>query len=129
MGYFEVDFPQVAMDKIKVVKKEAALKELCFQGENGKVLEDEEGNVKMNNFAVIGADLTKTGELEEKLRSFGFDLTLPTVVLCECSLTYVEANSASVFYRWLAASICDVHLIVYEQVQWKWALRGSTLCE
>ena len=119
MGYFEVDFPQVAMDKIKVVKKEAALKELCFQGENGKVLEDEEGNVKMNNFAVIGADLTKTGELEEKLRSFGFDFTLPTVVLCECSLTYVEANSASVFYRWLAASISDVHLIVYEQVQWK----------
>ena len=66
---------------------------------------------------MLGCDLTKTDKLLSLLLGFGLDPSVPLLVLCECSLTYVAEREASAVYRWIAATFKDAHLISYEQVR------------
>ena len=80
------------------------------------VRSDNDGNLQLHRYTVIGCDLTKTDKLFSILRRFGLDPSLPVLVLCECSLTYVAEREATAVYRWIAATFADAHLIAYEQV-------------
>ena len=116
-SYFEVDFPQSAQDKSGYILADRLIMNTCLNNDKRSYLIGRDGCLQIENYTVIGCDLTKTDELSEKLATFGFDFEKPTLVLCECSLTYVEASKASSFYRWIALNFADAHLFVYEQIK------------
>ncbi len=117
--YFEVDFPQAARQKGRVVVRNPVLADLCLRGSpahRSSYLQAHDGTcLRIGRYSVIGCDLTKTGDLAERLLAFGMNFSQPTVVLCECSLTYVASARATAFLLWLAASFADARLVVYEQ--------------
>ena len=43
---------------------------------------------------MIGCYMTKTEALKDRLDALHFEWSLPTIVFCECSLTYVEASQS-----------------------------------
>ncbi len=119
--YFEVDFQQVITAKAKAILGNQALTWLCL-GDAGR-----DGispsyykcgtSVRLGQYSLIGCDVTDTEDLARKLFSHDFRTDMPTVVFCECSLTYTECRRANLFYRWVAASLTDCHLVVYEQIE------------
>lgn len=115
--YFEVDYPKVAGEKSRNILKNPVLINLCLQNFPKSLKMDSRKNLRIGNYTIFGCDLTRTNELEAMLSKFGFDFSMPTVILCECSLTYIQSDKATSIYRWMAAKIKDAHLIIYEQIR------------
>ncbi len=118
-AYLEADYPQVVKDKVRAILANPVLLGACMMGMD---LESYSRNAdassfRAGNYGAVGCDVTRTEELEQRLASIGgLDASLATVVLCECSLTYVTDRAATAFYRWVAARFANARLIVYEQV-------------
>lgn len=55
--------------------------------------------------------------LEAGLLAAGFDPKLPTYVLAECVLVYMEAHESAAVVRWLGSFLSSAACVVYEQVR------------
>ena len=113
--YYEVDFPIVPYTKWRFIYNNVLLrtffkvstsysKEECFSFDEGK-------------FNMIGCNMTDTNALEDRLEALHFDWNLPTIVFCECSLTYVEASQSIALTSWLTRKISNMIFIDYEQIR------------
>lgn len=63
------------------------------------------------------ADLRDVKGVEAALLAAGFNPQLPTYVLAECVLVYMEAEESSAVVRWLGSFLSTAACVVYEQVQ------------
>ncbi len=116
-SYFEVDYPQVVAEKARALLRNRDLMRVCLGDEGDRYLKDREGNVRVGQYSLLASDLTKVDELETRLRRFGMNFgDRPTLVLCECSMTYVDAALSTRLYRWLASTFSKSHLVIYEQI-------------
>lgn len=115
--YVEIDYPNVALQKAKFIRNNSMFIDLCTQKSEPTLITDDIGNLKVDQYVILSADITQTNDMEKLLMKFGFDFAQPTIVLCECSLTYVESRLASVFYRWIRTTMKRADLIVYEQIE------------
>jgi tRNA wybutosine-synthesizing protein 4 len=102
--YFEVDMPNVMRDKTRRIEKSQLLAQL-------------KGRADGDHLRLVSCDLCKTEALETLLSDAGLEFSAPTVVLFECSLTYVSFSQASDLLRWLRMRFkSDLRVISYEQV-------------
>lgn len=113
-NFVEVDFPTITSRKCYAIKRNKHLL--------GK-LHTEDGEVRFNltdlhapNYHVVGVDLRSIDEVAKKLRQADVDFAVPTIVLAECVLVYVEANNCRALLSWLAASFAELVFVNYEQV-------------
>ena len=51
-----------------------------------------EGVLKCSNYVVVGCDLTDLTKLDKLLTVCGVDYSVPSLVLSECVLTYIEPH-------------------------------------
>ena len=68
-------------------------------------------------FNMVGCNMTDTETLQDRLDTLNFDWKLPTIVFCECSLTYVEASQSISLLCWLTRKISKMLFIDYEQIR------------
>ena len=95
-GYFEVDFPAVLQ------RKEALLKQ-------AQVL-------RPGWLHICGADLRDALEVEASLRGAGVDFTVPTLLITEVVLAYMEATEGDNLIAWVAKAFPNCLFGVYEQI-------------
>ena len=69
-----------------------------------------------SDYHVVNADLRQLGEVEKQLTESGADRDLPTVILAECVLVYLEPERSAALLKWLADNFKSVFFINYEQV-------------
>ena len=113
-SYFEVDFPVVPLTKWHFISKNALLKSFF------KLLKSSFGNECFSfddgSFNMVGCNMTDTENLEKRLDALNFNWMLPTIVFCECSLTYVESTDSIALTSWLTRKISHLIFIDYEQI-------------
>ena len=113
-SYYEVDYPIVPYTKCRYIIKQPLLKSF-FKTLNGW---NKDECVSFDNWAfnMVGCNMTDTKALEKKLNASKFNWNLPTIVFCECSLTYVEAGLSIGLTSWLTRRIPNMIFVDYEQI-------------
>jgi len=120
--YFEVDFPVVARTKSHFIRRENGSRLGSFFSQCTSHGEQQDGDVNCSfvyddrALVLIGCSMVQVATLEEMLEECGFDWRLPTFVLTECSLTYVEVSEATRLTQWLARKLEHMVLVDYEQI-------------
>jgi hypothetical protein len=69
-----------------------------------------------SHYRMIGADLCDLDSLGKKLARVGIDMTLPTLFLSECVLTYVDVAPTTALIAWAARYFQSSVFVTYEQI-------------
>ncbi len=77
----------------------------------------EGGRVVSPRYCLLPADLRDVEALAAALEGAGFDPSLPTFVLSECVLVYMEPQHSAAVVRWLGATLRCAAMAIYEQVR------------
>jgi O-methyltransferase involved in polyketide biosynthesis len=86
--YIEIDFPQVVDAKTQIIQEDPKIRKLLGDGvEFGDQLQ-----VRSDRYALASSDITKLDHLDQKLRLAGIDFDVPTMVVTEFVLAYIETN-------------------------------------
>lgn len=64
----------------------------------------------------MGVDLRHIDEIQNKLKQADVDFALPTLILAECVLVYIESNHCANLLKWLSSHFTAAMIINYEQV-------------
>uniref|UniRef100_UPI00358E4E08 tRNA wybutosine-synthesizing protein 4 isoform X2 n=1 Tax=Myxine glutinosa TaxID=7769 RepID=UPI00358E4E08 len=115
---FEVDFPAVVRRKVKLVASSVELS-CCLSSAlpNDLSLTQRFVCLQTMDYKLLGMDLCQLQDLEKLLSELGLDFSLPTLVLSECVLTYVAADSSSQLIAWTARVFPNAVFCLYEQIQ------------
>ena len=83
----------------------------------------QDGEVRFNptdmhaaNYHVMGVDLRHIDEIENKLKQADVDFALPTLILAECVLVYIDSNHCANLLKWLSSHFTAAMIVNYEQV-------------
>ena len=95
-GYFEVDFPAVLSRKAALLRQAQVLRPDWLHS--------------------CGADLRDTAEVEASLKHAGVDFQVPTLLIAEVVLAYMEYKEGNALIEWVAKSFPNCLFGVYEQI-------------
>ncbi|XP_072179153.1 tRNA wybutosine-synthesizing protein 4-like [Diadema setosum] len=117
-SFYEIDFPQLVARKAALV---AATPELQTQLHN-PVFHDVHASdiglcISSNKYHLLGVDLKNLRTLEDALQRIGIDFTLPTLLLSECVITYIDTPSSDALISWAGKTFQNGLFLSYEQVQ------------
>ena len=114
-GYFEVDFPVVAHTKCSKISENRILRSFFRKYDAFEQLSSYKFDA--GNFCLVGCNMTDTELLESKLDSLGFDFNALTIILTECSTTYVDVGLSLQLLRWLTKKVLNFVFVDYEQIR------------
>nr|XP_034970871.1 tRNA wybutosine-synthesizing protein 4 [Zootoca vivipara] len=111
---FEVDFPDVACPKAALIRGTEELITLVGNDASGQTL----GAAAFSgeDYRLLGVDLSELPRLEEALHRAGLDPKVPTMLLAEVVLTYMEVERSDALIQWAAGHFLHVWFILYEQI-------------
>lgn len=69
-----------------------------------------------SDYHIVGVDLRSVDEVANKLKQSDIDFSLPTIVLAECVLVYIETLNCNNLLKWLSTNFTSAAFISYEQV-------------
>jgi len=88
------------------------------QAGGGVHIEPTAGELVSNCYTVLPVDLRDPVAFAAAVQRAGFDTSLPTYILSECVLVYMEPEHSSAVVRWLAGHFKQAAAIaIYEQVK------------
>uniref|UniRef100_A0A7S1SVC4 Leucine carboxyl methyltransferase 1 homolog n=1 Tax=Tetraselmis chuii TaxID=63592 RepID=A0A7S1SVC4_9CHLO len=111
--YYEIDFPVVTKTKASIISQTPSM--LSLVGDN-PTIDTEAGKVSSDRYCLMAADLRDIGAFEAALRENQFDPGLPTLILSECVLVYMEPKYSQELVNWAGRTIPTAVFTVYEQI-------------
>lgn len=116
--FFELDFPSVVQNKLALIAKFAQLaRAVASDWERDVTRHTDFVGLSAPRYHALGVDLADVGAVERCLRAARVDAALPTLILSECVLVYIEAERGDALLRWLAATFADSAVLTYEQIR------------
>ncbi|KAL0024734.1 hypothetical protein WJX77_012039 [Trebouxia sp. C0004] len=112
--YYEVDFPEVTKKKAAIMANRDALHK--FVGPGVEQQDIGQGRIHTANYSLLPVDLRDLGALQASLESAGFQPTIPTYVLAECVLVYMEPHESAALLKHLGQQLPSAVCVVYEQI-------------
>eukprot|EP00873_Tetraselmis_striata_P000327 jgi/Tetstr1/420591/TSEL_011679.t1 len=109
----QIDFPVVTKTKASIVSQTPAM--LSLAGADPAV-DTETGSIVSDSYCLMPGDLRDIGAFEAALRDNGFDPSVPTLVLSECVLVYMEPKYSQELVNWAGRTLPDAVFVVYEQI-------------
>ncbi|PNY06733.1 leucine carboxyl methyltransferase 2-like [Trifolium pratense] len=111
--YVEVDFKEVT-------SKKAALIETCSQlknklGETASISR-EKGEVVSAHYKLVPADLRDVKQLNDIITITEMDPSLPTFIIAECVLIYLDPDSSHEVVGWACRTFSTAVFFLYEQI-------------
>ncbi|CAA3000833.1 tRNA wybutosine-synthesizing 4, partial [Olea europaea subsp. europaea] len=111
--YVELDFKEVT-------SKKAALIETCSQLRD-KVSETAsisqcKGEVLSDHYKLLPVDLRDLQKLDDIVTLANIDPSLPTFVIAECVLIYLDPDSSHDIVRWASKTFSTAVFFLYEQI-------------
>ncbi|NWW84325.1 TYW4 protein, partial [Rhynochetos jubatus] len=111
---YEVDFPDVACRKAALIGRTRELSALVGDsGEEGSGLIAFAGE----DYKLLGADLEELRELERALEEAGLEPGVPTLLIAEVVLTYMDSSRSDAVIRWAAERFPRACFLLYEQMR------------
>ncbi|CAI5735637.1 unnamed protein product [Peronospora destructor] len=117
--YFELDFPDVTMQKVNAIKRRKPLNELLGLGTTKEFMAAvASGYTELNipGYHLLPCDLRDLDATRAKLEAAGIDRNVPTLFVSECVLIYMEAKFSTQLVTWAASYFADVSFVLYEQI-------------
>ncbi|XP_053069314.1 leucine carboxyl methyltransferase 1-like isoform X2 [Acinonyx jubatus] len=114
--YFEVDFPMIVTRKLHSIKHKPFLLQPIIELHSEDTLQIDGHLLDSKSYAIIGADLRDSPELEEKLKKWNMNPQLPTLLITERVLVYMTPEQSANLLKWAANSFETAMFINYEQV-------------
>ncbi|XP_074996688.1 tRNA wybutosine-synthesizing protein 4 isoform X3 [Calonectris borealis] len=110
---YEVDFPNVACQKATLIKRMKELSALVgdIGGEGLGVI-----TFSGEDYKLLGVDLSELSELERALQEAGLDNEIPTLLIAEVVLTYMENSRSDALIQWAAEHFSRACFLLYEQM-------------
>lgn len=108
LRFFEVDFPNVVQRKCLAIKTRRSLLDALVS----PTVSPE--RVLSQNYCLLPGDLRDTRGLEEILLEAGLDKSLPTLIVLECVLIYLQPTHSEALLRWAGRSFATSVLVNYE---------------
>ncbi|KAM9804463.1 tRNA wybutosine-synthesizing protein 4 [Neosynchiropus ocellatus] len=113
VAVFEVDFPDVTQRKAALIRSSHTLRAMLdpqVQFLTGAVC------VSSHQYHLVGVDVRDELAAQEALSLAGLDWTVPTVILSEVVLTYMETKCSDSVVSWTAERLPHSLFIMYEQI-------------
>ncbi|PKA53327.1 tRNA wybutosine-synthesizing protein 4 [Apostasia shenzhenica] len=111
--YVELDFKEVTSKKTALIEHHAQLKEKL--GAEATICK-EKGEVLGDHYKLLPVDLRDIGQLDSVMALAQLDSSLPTFIIAECVLIYLDPNSTCSIVRWASKAFSTAIFFVYEQI-------------
>ncbi|ETI47654.1 hypothetical protein L917_07818 [Phytophthora nicotianae] len=117
--YFELDFPEVTMQKVSTIKRRKPLNGLLgLESPKDFMAAVSSGYTELSvpGYHLLPCDLRDLGATTAKMEAAGIDRSVPTLFVSECVLIYMEARFSTQLVAWAASYFDDVSFALYEQI-------------
>ncbi|KAL2511546.1 Leucine carboxyl methyltransferase [Abeliophyllum distichum] len=113
-------FLYVELDFKEVTSKKAALIETCSQlkdkvGETASI-SHEKGEVLSDHYKLLPVDLRDLQKLDDIVTLANIDPSLPTFIIAECVLIYLDPDSSRGIVKWASKTFSTAVFFLYEQI-------------
>ncbi|XP_042489215.1 leucine carboxyl methyltransferase 1 homolog isoform X2 [Macadamia integrifolia] len=111
--YVELDFKEVT-------SKKAALIDTCNQLRDKigstAFISREKGEVLSDNYKLLPVDLRDIQKLDDAIAQAQLDPSLPTFIIAECVLIYLDPDSSCAIVGWASKTFSTAIFFLYEQI-------------
>ncbi|RLN54876.1 hypothetical protein BBJ28_00002926 [Nothophytophthora sp. Chile5] len=127
--YFELDFPDVTMQKVSAIKRRKPLNSLLGLSAPKDLMAAVSSGTRANlssvpcytelnvpGYHLLPCDLRDLEGTRAKMEAAGIDRNAPTLFVSECVLIYMEARFSTQLVAWAASYFDDVSFALYEQI-------------
>ncbi|KAK9017810.1 hypothetical protein V6N11_000811 [Hibiscus sabdariffa] len=111
--YVELDFKEVTSKKASLIESCSQLREkigstASISRENGEVLSD--------HYKLLPVDLRDIPKLDDVISLANMDPSLPTFIIAECVLIYLDPDSSRSIVGWASKTFSTAIFFLYEQI-------------
>ncbi|CAN8001515.1 unnamed protein product [Ixodes hexagonus] len=106
--YLEIDLPLVVAKKTDIINGSPQLSALAGPSVKPGV---------WNDYSILAQDLCDLEGLETSLLNAEFVFSVPTLIISECVLSYIDTKNSNKLIEWTAAKFQNVMFAVYEQIR------------
>ncbi|RHY02501.1 hypothetical protein DYB25_011389 [Aphanomyces astaci] len=110
--YIELDFPAITRSKVRLCRRHKALSDVF-----GAVETNNDMELKAHGYALLACDLRNLSTVQAKLHAAGIQPSVPTLILSECVMCYMDPADSAPLIGWFGAAFADATFIVYEQIR------------
>ncbi|MED6160122.1 Leucine carboxyl methyltransferase 1 [Stylosanthes scabra] len=111
--YVEVDFKEVTSKKTALIETNNQLREKVGEA---AVISREKGEVLSDHYKLIPADLRDRQQLNDIVARADMDPCLPTFIIAECVLIYLDPDSTQAVVSWASQTFSTAAFFLYEQI-------------
>lgn len=112
--YVELDFKEVTSKKAAVIENSTQLRDKIL-GANSSI-SVEEGQVLSDLYKLLPVDLRDIPKLRDVISFAGMDPSLPTFIIAECVLIYLDPDSSRAIVNWASKTFSTAVFFLYEQI-------------
>ncbi|CAH2039398.1 unnamed protein product [Thlaspi arvense] len=111
--YVELDFKEVTSKKAAVIQNSSQLRDKL--GTNASI-SVEEGQVLSDHYKLLPVDLRDIPKLRDVISFADMDPSLPTFIIAECVLIYLDPDSSRAIVNWASETFSTAVFFLYEQI-------------
>ncbi|XP_008459781.1 leucine carboxyl methyltransferase 1 homolog isoform X1 [Cucumis melo] len=111
--YVELDFKEVTSKKAAIIESCSQLREKI----SGTIsISLEKGEIHSDHYKLLPVDLRDINQLNDVLVLAGMDPSLPTFIIAECVLIYLDPDSSQAIVGWASKAFSTAIFFLYEQI-------------
>ncbi|KAI5054998.1 hypothetical protein GOP47_0030143 [Adiantum capillus-veneris] len=111
--FVELDFKEVTSKKAIIID---AYEPLRSKLGSTNAIKKEQGQILSDHYKLLPADLRDLNSLDMLLDQANMDPSLPTLILAECVLIYLDPNVSRTVVKWAGQKFPNSIFVVYEQI-------------
>eukprot|EP00250_Pteridium_aquilinum_P024477 c2912_g1_i1 orf=306-1325(-) len=111
--FVELDFKEVTSKKTMIID---AYEQLRSKLGTTSIVSKEKGQILSDHYKLLPADLRDINSLNVILDQAKMDPSLPTLILAECVLIYLEPSESRALVQWAGQKFSTSIFVVYEQI-------------
>ncbi|KAM7472042.1 hypothetical protein LguiA_010225 [Lonicera macranthoides] len=111
--YVELDFKEVTSKKASLIETRSQLREKV--GETASISR-ETGEVLGDHYKLLPVDLRNIPKLDDIISLANMDPSLPTFIIAECVLIYLDPASSRAIVGWASKTFSTAIFFLYEQI-------------
>ncbi|XP_034202199.1 leucine carboxyl methyltransferase 1 homolog isoform X2 [Prunus dulcis] len=111
--YVELDFKEVTSKKTTLIETCSHLRDKISATAS---ISREKGEVLSDHYKLLPIDLRNIQELDDVIALAGMDRSLPTFIIAECVLIYLDPDSSRAIVGWTSKAFSTAIFFLYEQI-------------
>lgn len=119
VDYIEIDFEHVVKKKVAIIKGKEELRDLVNFRETTPQATLSEHEIETDAYKLMHSDVRDGAIITDKLRRLNVDPALPTLILTECLLIYMQASDTQSVLDWTVdffGASGDLAYVNYEMI-------------